>query len=98
MLKKLLVSVPLCPSVAYSDLLIRDVTIVDVSTGTTHPKHSILIRGERIAATGREIPAPKGVRLVDGAGRFVIPGLSAMHLHLANLYHFAFSLPHPLPP
>jgi hypothetical protein len=94
MLKNLVVSVHLCLSVAYSDLLIRDVTIVDVSTGTTHPKHSILIRGERIAATGREIPAPKGVRLVDGAGRFVIPGLWDMHVHLTNRDHLAFYLAH----
>ena len=48
MLKSLVIGVHLCLSVAYSDLLIRDVTIVDVSTGTVHPRHSILIRGERI--------------------------------------------------
>ena len=82
MLKNLVVGVHLCLSVAYCDLLIRDVTIVDVSTGTIHPRHSILIHGERIAATGRELPAPKGVQVVEGAGRFVIPGLWDMHVHL----------------
>jgi hypothetical protein len=82
MLKNLLIGVHLCLSVGYCDLFIRDVTIVDVATGTIHPRHSILIRGERIAATGRDIPAPKGVRVVDGAGRFAIPGLWDMHVHL----------------
>jgi len=84
MLKSCVIGVHLCLSVAYCDLLIRDVTIVDVSTGTVHSKHSILIRGERIAATGRDIPVPKGVRVVEGAGKFVIPGLWDMHVHLAD--------------
>jgi hypothetical protein len=82
MLKNLAIGVHLCLSVAYCDLLIRDVNIIDVIAGTTHPRHSILIHGERIAATGREISAPKGVRVVDGAARFVIPGLWDMHVHL----------------
>ncbi len=44
MLKNLVIGIHLCLSVAYADLLIRDVTIVDVSTGqqrattqTSHP-------------------------------------------------------------
>jgi imidazolonepropionase-like amidohydrolase len=92
MLKNLVIGVHLCLSVGYSDLLIRDVTIVEVSTGTVHPRHSILIRGERIAATGREIPVPKGVRVVEGAGKFVIPGLWDMHVHLADRDQLALYL------
>ena len=84
MFRKLVLGVHLCLSAAYPDLLIRDVTIVDVSTGTIHPRHSILIRGERIAATGRDIPAPKGVPVMDGGGRFVIPGLWDMHAHISE--------------
>src|SRR5579862_1167077 len=84
MFRKLVLGVLLCLSAAYSDLLIRDVTIVDVSTGTIHPRHSILIRAERIAATGRDIPAPKGVPVMDGGGRFVIPGLWDMHAHISD--------------
>jgi hypothetical protein len=92
MLKNLLIGVHLCLSVAYSDLLIRDVSIVDLATGTVHPRHSILIHGERIAATGREISAPKGARVVEGAGKFVIPGLWDMHVHLADRDQLALYL------
>ena len=94
MLKNLILGVHLCLSAAYSDLLIRDVTVVDASTGTTHPRHSILIRGERIAATGRELPAPQGVPVINGAGRFVIPGLWDMHVHLTQRDQLAFYLAH----
>jgi hypothetical protein len=81
---KLFLTFHLCLAFAYPDLLIRDVTIVDISTATIHPKHTILIRGDRITATGREIPVPKGIEEVDGHGRFVIPGLWDMHVHLAG--------------
>jgi len=94
MLRNLAISVHLCLSVAYSDLLIRDVTIVDVATGTTHPRHSILIRGKLIAATGRELTAPKGVQVIDGAGKFVIPGLWDMHVHLAQRGQLPLYLAH----
>ena len=94
MIKNLIIGVHLCLSIGYADLLIRDVTVVEISTGTLHPRHSILIRGERIAATGREIPAPKGVRVVEGAGRFVIPGLWDMHVHLTGRDNLALYLAH----
>jgi hypothetical protein len=84
MLQKLVICVHLCLSIAYSDLLIRDVTIVDVSTGTIHPRHSILIRRDRIAVTAREIPESQGVQIVNGGGKFVIPGLWDMHAHLTT--------------
>ena len=84
MLKKLWIGLALCLSVAYGDLLIRNVTIVDIGADTTHPKSSILIRGDRIAVIGREILVTKGTTIVEGVGRFVIPGLWDMHVHLAR--------------
>jgi hypothetical protein len=84
MLTKLLICVYLCSSVAHSDLLIRDVTIVDVAAAVIHPNQSILIRGDRIAAIGPGLQAPKGSQAVEAAGRFVIPGLWDMHVHLTQ--------------
>ena len=69
---------------AYPDLLLRDVSIVDVSTGTVLARRSILIRGDKIAAVGTAIVPPAGVRVVEGAGKFVIPGLWDMHVHLTG--------------
>lgn len=72
----------LCASVAFSDLLIRDVAIVDVAAGRTNAPLSILIRGGKIAAIGAALHAPASVRVIDGRGKFVIPGLWDMHVHL----------------
>jgi len=81
---RLLVSICLACCAAYPELLLRDVTIIDISTGTLLAKRSILIRGDKIAAVGTAIVASKEARIVDGAGKFVIPGLWDMHVHLTD--------------
>jgi len=64
-------------------ILMRDVALVDVETGQVRAKADILVRGERIAAIGASGSVPSGgTRVVEGRGRFVIPGLSEMHAHV----------------
>src|SRR5580700_8745130 len=72
----------ICLFASAGDLLLRDVTVVDVKTGVETPNLSILIHGARIAATGENVRAPRGIRIVDGSGKYVIPGLWNMHAHL----------------
>lgn len=69
-------------AVAASDLLIRNVTVIDVQTGAELPHRSILIRGNKIAAVGSAIRAPAHAEIVSGAGKYAIPGLWDMHVHL----------------
>ena len=57
-------------------------TVIDVTTGARLLKRSILIHDDKIAAVGLDTPAPKGAEVVDGTGRFAIPGLWDMHVHL----------------
>ncbi len=65
------------------DILVRDVGLVDVTTGQVRAKSDILVRGERIAAIGATgSTPPAGARVVEGSGRFAIPGLSEMHAHV----------------
>ncbi len=69
-------------------LLIRDTTIFDTSTGTMLPQRSILIRGDKIAAIGtpqQPLEIPGGATVIDGAGKYVIPGLIDAHVHLVHL-------------
>lgn len=80
----LVTCVCLCPSAARPDILIRNVTIIDVATGTAVPKRSILIHADQIASVNAAIPAPKQARIIDGSGKFVIPGLWDMHVHLTD--------------
>ena len=67
-----------------ADLAIRGVTVVDVEGGRLLPAQTVLVRGNRITAVGSsaEVGVPAGATVVDGAGRFLIPGLWDMHAHL----------------
>jgi imidazolonepropionase-like amidohydrolase len=78
----LLICVPSRSFAAQTDLVIRNVTIIDVSSGTAIPKRSILIHGTQITAVSPTIRAPKQAQIIDGTGKFVIPGLWDMHVHL----------------
>ncbi len=67
-----------------SPLAIVSVTIIDVETGARLPDHTIVVEGERIMAVGpaTEVVIPNGATVVDGAGRFLLPGFADMHVHL----------------
>jgi imidazolonepropionase-like amidohydrolase len=58
-------------------IAITNVSIIDVSTGRTHPARTVVIRDTKIAAVGpgRRISIPANARVINGRGRFLIPGL-----------------------
>jgi imidazolonepropionase-like amidohydrolase len=64
-------------------LAITHVTVVDVAAGQLLPDQSVVVRGDRILRTGDAAGTgvPVGAMVVDGRGRFVIPGLWDMHVH-----------------
>jgi imidazolonepropionase-like amidohydrolase len=52
-------------------------------TGAPPVEHAtVIFRGERIAAAGRNVAVPAGARVVDGKGKTLIPGLVGTHDHL----------------
>ncbi|HEY0372870.1 MAG TPA: amidohydrolase [Thermoanaerobaculia bacterium] len=62
--------------------LIRNATILTVTNGTIE-NGSVLIRGSKIAAVGRDLAAPANARVIDGTGKFVLPGIIDTHSHTA---------------
>jgi cytosine/adenosine deaminase-related metal-dependent hydrolase len=62
---------------------ITHVTVIDVVGGTTSPDNTILIDGTRIIYSGPASLAsvPSDARMIDGRGKFLIPGLWDMHVH-----------------
>lgn len=84
MSSRLLACALLCSEIAFCDILIRDVTVIDVAGGASLPGRSILIRKDRIAAIGTEVRAPKQALVINGAGKYVIPGLWDMDVHLVS--------------
>jgi hypothetical protein len=63
-------------------LVVSDVTVIDGVHGVRETQ-TIVIRGGTIeqVATAEEVPIPGGARVLDGRGRYAIPGLWDAHAH-----------------
>ena len=73
---------PVAPQAA-SSLAIRGVTLVDGTGRAPVANVTIVVEGNRIAqvTTGAVTP-PAGAQIIEGRGRFVMPGLIDVHTHL----------------
>lgn len=70
-----------CSSPSY-DLLITHVNVIDIVTGEILPNRTVAIVGDEISAIYTKTIKPvKGTEVVDGSGKYVIPGLWDMHVH-----------------
>src|SRR5215510_1007774 len=69
----------------HSDLLVlTHVTVIDATGSPPKPDMTLIISGGRITAIGAatELTVPSGARVVNATGKFLIPGLWDMHIHL----------------
>ncbi|MGX4653463.1 amidohydrolase family protein [Micromonospora sp. SCSIO 07396] len=65
-----------------SPIRIDNVTVIDPVDGSRRPHRSVLVRDGRITAvTGSAAATAGDVRVVDGGGRFAVPGYNNMHVH-----------------
>jgi imidazolonepropionase-like amidohydrolase len=66
-------------------VVFENVTLVPLDRDRTLEHQSVLVRDGRIAAIGAadKIGADSAVR-IDGRGRYLMPGLADMHIHLFN--------------
>ena len=67
-------------------IVIDGATLVDVVDGTTVPDAVVVIEGARVKAAGGrgEVTPPAGARVIDARGKFVLPGLTDMHVHFRD--------------
>lgn len=71
-------------------LVITNVTIIDVTEAKPQLQMCVLILGNRISQVVpcAQFAIPKDAKVVDGRGKFLIPGLWDMHVHLGNAPDF----------
>ena len=64
-------------------LVIAHVTVIDVFSGARQFDMNVTVQGDRITEVEKFAGAkiPTGARVVDGYGKFLIPGLWDMHVH-----------------
>jgi imidazolonepropionase-like amidohydrolase len=85
---------PATPVAPSQDLAITGVTVIDGTGAPARADMTIVIRGDRIASIAPRAAAaiPAGARIVDGRGRFAVPGLWDMHVHLSKTRGHALAL------
>ena len=66
------------PTIAFTN-----VSVVDVEKGALQLDQTVLIEGSRVIAAGnaRMIRLPRGAHVINGKGKFLMPGLWDMHVH-----------------
>jgi imidazolonepropionase-like amidohydrolase len=59
---------------------VTNATIITASHGTIE-HGTIIIRNGKIAAVGKDLAVPAGAQVIDGTGKFVMPGIIDEHSH-----------------
>jgi imidazolonepropionase-like amidohydrolase len=62
------------------ETLIRNATVITVTRGTLE-NTDVLLRNGKIAAIGKNLNASSNARVIDGAGKYVMPGIIDCHSH-----------------
>ncbi len=74
------------PETVPATVLIRNVTVIDATARAPQPGQDVFLNGGTIAAiapTGSRT-TPADATVIDGSGRFLVPGLWDMHVHLVD--------------
>ena len=72
------------PSDDQTALVIAHVTVIDATGAPARPDTTVVVIGDHIAEirNSRDTPIPRTARVIEGTGKFLIPGLWDMHVHL----------------
>jgi hypothetical protein len=71
------------PDSRLPSIVLTRVTVIDLTGAPPKPDMTLIISGNRIVELGKtkDVRVPEGAQVVDGAGKFLIPGLWDMHWH-----------------
>jgi imidazolonepropionase-like amidohydrolase len=94
--RAILLLLAFAPSVAAGQaaVAIRNVTVIPMTAAAPSPGQSVIVRDGRIVEIGpsAQVRVPSGATVVDGTGKFLIPGLFDMHGHASKARASAFGL------
>lgn len=73
------------PAAPNGVIVFTRVAVIDGTSSTPRLDRTVVVRGNRIVAEGpsASITVPADARVIDGRGKYLIPGLWDMHVHLA---------------
>lgn len=76
----------LLATTAFAQTAITNVSVIPMDRNTVLKNQTVVIEGDKITAIGpsKSTKAPQGVTVIDGRGKFLIPGLVDSHVHLLS--------------
>jgi imidazolonepropionase-like amidohydrolase len=73
---------------SYAQLAITNTKLYDPISGSMLPNRTIIVKGDRIIAIGTPgspVKVPASSKIINGSGKYIIPGLIDAHSHLVFL-------------
>ncbi|MBV8759622.1 MAG: amidohydrolase family protein [Deltaproteobacteria bacterium] len=70
------------PPLTGGGVAFMDVAVATMDSPTLAQHQTVLVRGDTIVAVGSDVAVPVDATKIDGKGKFLIPGLHDMHVHL----------------
>jgi len=66
------------------EIIIKDINLITMTSNTVVKNQNVLLKDGKIAAIGRykDFPKNKQQTVIDGKGKYLMPGLADMHVHL----------------
>lgn len=76
---------------AAQNLLVENITVLSSDAGSIHPIRNVLVRGGRIAKiSSKRIVVEDDVRIINGLGKFLTPGIMDSHVHVSIIPGLGF--------
>ena len=67
-------------------------TVIQANGADPLVSATVVISGDEIVDVGRDVRVPAGAKIIDGRGKYLIPGLWEMHIHLSKTRPSAMKL------
>jgi imidazolonepropionase-like amidohydrolase len=77
-----LAALALAANVSAQNIAIRNATVLTVTKGTLQ-NATVLIQNGKITAVGQNVNIPANTKVIDGSGKYVMPGIIDAHSHTA---------------
>ncbi len=71
----------MAPCVWTQDLALKGGTILTITDGTIK-NGTVVIRNGKITAVGKNIKIPRGIKVIDVTGKYIMPGVIDSHSHI----------------
>jgi imidazolonepropionase-like amidohydrolase len=77
-----------------NSLVIKNINVIDVKAGKVNKEQTVVVAGNKIVSVSSKPVLPANATVIDGSGKFLIPGLWDMHAHTLGdkRYHWVFPL------